>query len=179
MAAIRIMAYSPGLLRSAMSTAPSLSNTYQGPVQADWIDYNDHMSEAYYVLVFGFATDELYERLGLGDDFRRRNNSSAYTVEAHINYLQEVSLGEPLTVSTQILAAEGKKLRFCHTMHHGTSGEQLAFTELLTLYVDTTTGKTMLFPDDILANIAAAINAQPQQEAPALAQRLVGQRKKN
>lgn len=160
-----------------MSTSASLNNTYQGPVQKAWIDYNGHMSEAYYVLVFGFATDELYERLGLGDAFRQSNDSSVYTVEAHINYLQEVSLDEPLTVSTQILAAEGKKLRFCHTMHHGTNGKQLAFTELLTLYVDTKTGKTLPFPTEILANISAATNAE--QEAPALAQRRVGQRGNN
>lgn len=157
-----------------MSTSPSLSNTYQGPVQEAWIDYNGHMSEAYYVLVFGFASDELYEQLGLGDAFRKSNGSSVYTVEAHINYLQEASLDEPLIVSTQILAVEGKKLRFCHTMHHGVSGKQLAFTELLTLYVDTETGKTLPFPADILANITAATNAE--REAPALAQRRVGQR---
>ena len=30
---------------------------WQEPVQPAWIDYNGHLSEAYYVLLFGFALD--------------------------------------------------------------------------------------------------------------------------
>ena len=36
------------------------------PVRPEWIDYNGHLSEAYYVLVFGNATDALYEVHGAG-----------------------------------------------------------------------------------------------------------------
>ena len=34
-------------------------------VRPEWIDYNGHLSEAYYVLVFGHATDAVMARLGM------------------------------------------------------------------------------------------------------------------
>lgn len=160
---------------TAHSPSP-LPTTYQGPVKHEWIDYNGHMSEAFYVLVFGYATDELYEQLGVGSDYREAHHCSVYTVEAHINYLLEVSEGEPLTVTTQILEAGDKKLRFCHRMIHRETREELAFTELLALFVDTETGRTQPFPETLRTNIDQAITQHSTHPAPALAQRKVGQR---
>ncbi len=40
-----------------MITSEILAHTYEGPVKPEWIDYNGHMSEAFYVLVFGYETD--------------------------------------------------------------------------------------------------------------------------
>ena len=45
-------------------------STWREPVQDDWIDYNGHLSEAYYVLVLGHATDHVMEAIGLGPDYR-------------------------------------------------------------------------------------------------------------
>ena len=59
-------------------------------VQDDWIDYNGHLSEAYYVLIFGFATDALMDAAGLDAAYRDRTGCSLYTVEAHVRYLHEV-----------------------------------------------------------------------------------------
>lgn len=143
---------------------------------AEWIDYNGHMSEAYYVLVFGYATDNLYEQLGIGSEYRQQNHCSAYTVEAHINYLQEVSLGEPLIVITQLLESGDKKLRFCHRMIHSDSHQELAFTELLVLYVDTDSGRTQPFPPTIKTQIDGLLKKHQALDLPDLAQRRVGQR---
>jgi len=56
---------------------------YRTTVSPDWIDYNGHMSEAYYALVFGSATDAFYDLIGMDDAFRRATFTSVYTVEAH------------------------------------------------------------------------------------------------
>ena len=47
-------------------------------VRREWTDYNGHMSEAYYVLVFGDATDAFYEHVGMGDAYRRAANASVF-----------------------------------------------------------------------------------------------------
>lgn len=39
--------------------------TYRTPVQEDWVDYNGHLRDAYYLLIFSYATDALMERIGL------------------------------------------------------------------------------------------------------------------
>lgn len=62
-------------------------------VQDDWIDYNGHLSEAYYVLVSGFATDALMDAAGLDAAYRDRTGHSLHTAEAHVRYLAEVPRG--------------------------------------------------------------------------------------
>mgnify|MGYP000173613971 CR=1 FL=1 len=150
--------------------------TYDTSVQAEWIDYNGHMSEAFYVLVFGYATDGLYDLLGIDAAYREAHQCSVYTVEAHINYLQEVGEGEPLLVKTQLLESGAKKMRYFHTLYHGKTGEELASTELLVLFVDMTTHRTAPFPEGIADNVEALRQAHAALSTPALAERKVGQR---
>jgi acyl-CoA thioester hydrolase len=38
----------------------------EGSVLPEWIDNNDHMNLAYYVLLFDLATDTVYDALGIG-----------------------------------------------------------------------------------------------------------------
>jgi acyl-CoA thioesterase FadM len=150
--------------------------TYRGPVQAQWIDYNGHMSEAYYVLAFGYASDELYEQIGCGSVYRQQHQCSIYTTESHINYLLGVGEGVELVVTTQVLESSGKTLRFCHTMTRLDNGEILAFTELFTVFVDTESERAKTFPAEIQANIDAQINLDRQLPSPEWLQRRVGQR---
>ncbi len=77
-------------------TAPLL---FRQTVRDDWIDYNGHLSEAYYVLVFGFATDALRDAAGLDAAYRERTGGSLYTVEAHVRCLREVAHGSELTAA--------------------------------------------------------------------------------
>ena len=46
-------------------------------VRPEWIDYNGHLSEAYYVLVFGHATDAVMGRLGMTPEYLRRHRHVA------------------------------------------------------------------------------------------------------
>lgn len=122
-------------------------STYTTEVNPDWIDYNGHMSEAYYVLVFGFATDAAMDALGMGEQYRSESGCSLYTVEAHVRYLQEVSLGSTLHVVSEVVGATEKKLHLSHTM---TVGETVVATEeILGLHVDQNQGGTVVFPDEV------------------------------
>jgi acyl-CoA thioesterase FadM len=124
---------------------------YRCTVLPEWIDYNGHMSEAFYVLVFGFATDQVMDELGMGKLYRQETRSSLYTVEAHVRYLLEIGLGAELTVTTVIAGAGPKKLHLAHELR---SGDQLAATEeILALHVNKLTGRTEGFPQAINDNI--------------------------
>jgi acyl-CoA thioester hydrolase len=124
-------------------------------VLPEWIDYNGHMSEAYYVLVFGYATDALLDQIGMDAAYRERTATSVYTVEAHISYLHEVRVGEPLRVTAQVLALDGKRVCTFLTMHHDTTGVLLATEELLLLHVDTRATRAAPFAPEILARLEA------------------------
>ncbi|GAB3186465.1 thioesterase family protein [Nesterenkonia suensis] len=124
---------------------------YEARVAPEWIDYNGHMSEAFYVLVFGHATDQAMEHLGMGPADREASGCSLYTVEAHVRYLREVGLGSPVTVRTRVVGEGPKKLHLAHEMHSG--AELVATEEILGLHVDQSVGGTVVFPEPVAAAI--------------------------
>lgn len=127
-------------------------STYSTPVREEWIDYNGHLSEAYYVLVFGFATDTAMEALGLGEDYRAATGCSLYTVEAHVRYVQEVNRDAQLEVRTLVAGSAQKKLHLAHEMR--VDGEIVATEEILGIHVDQTSGRATVLPEATRASAA-------------------------
>ena len=82
---------------------------WREPVLDEWIDYNGHLSEPYYVLVFGHATDSVMEHVGLGPEYRARAGTSLFTVEAHVRYLDQVSAGADLEVQSALIGATSEE----------------------------------------------------------------------
>lgn len=138
---------------------------YSTQVQLDWIDYNGHMSEAYYVLVFGYATDALLDAIGVDETYRQRHHCSVYTLEAHVRYLREVGEGVPLRVHTALVDSDHKRLHAFHTMSREDSGEVLATSELMLMFVDTGAGAAADFPAAIGAEIARFKTRHPGRPA--------------
>lgn len=136
-------------------------------VRPEWIDYNGHLSEAYYVLVFGFATDALMDRAGMGAGYRERTGCSLYTVEAHVRYLREVPPDAELEVRTRVVAVGAKKVRLCHEMW--LEGVLRATEEVMALHVDQVNGGTVPFPEEVAALLEAEAG-----EAPDYAGRAIG-----
>lgn len=91
-------------------------SVWREPVQDSWIDYNGHLSEAYYVLVLGHATDAVMDAVGLDAEYRSANDASLYTVEAHLRYVEEVSAGTELEVRSSIIGVSGKLLWIWHEL---------------------------------------------------------------
>lgn len=134
---------------------------YSTPVQAEWIDYNGHLSEAYYVLIFGFATDQVMDSLGMDAAYRGASGCSLYTVEAHIRYLQEVGDGSRVEVSTVIVGSGPKKLRLAHEMRDD-AGALVATEEILCLHVGGDPVGARPFPEAV----AGRIHEHPGGELP-------------
>lgn len=126
---------------------------WREPVQPEWIDYNGHLSEAYYVLVFGHATDAVMAAVGLGEEYRARTGASLFTVEAHVRYLDQVSAGAELEVRSTVIGAAAKKLHLWHELW--VDGTLRATEEILGLHVDVVRGRASAFPADVTATIAA------------------------
>lgn len=130
---------------------------HRDSVHPEWIDYNGHLSEPYYVLVFGDATTNLMETIGLGERYRADTGSSLYTVEAHVRYLREVPLGADLLVTTSVVSVGAKKVRLCHGMY--VDDTLVATEELLALHV--TDSRSTPFPSDVVADLQRRITAAP------------------
>ncbi len=133
--------------------------TWREPVQPEWIDYNGHLSEAYYVLAFGHATDAVMEAVGLGEAYRAATSASLFTVEAHVRYLDQVGPDVELEVRSTVIGAGAKKLHLWHELW--VDGRLRATEEILGLHVDTATGRAVSFPDEVTAAIGAVLVEPP------------------
>jgi carnitine 3-dehydrogenase len=109
---------------------------HRTPVKPEWVDYNGHMSESCFLLVFGDASDALFRYIGI-DEAYRASGRSFFTVESHISNLREADEGDPLLVTTQIIDLDEKRLHLFHAMQHAESGDLLATAEQMLLHVET------------------------------------------
>jgi len=129
-------------------------DVYRCTVIQDWVDYNNHMTEAAYLTVFGWASDVLFQFIGV-DDAYRAGGSSFYTVETHIIYEREAALSDSLKVTTQILDFDAKRLHFNHEMFNLETNERLSTCEQMLLHVDSKAAKASA----IKPTVALALNA--------------------
>nr|WP_284711126.1 thioesterase family protein [Brevibacterium sp. XM4083] len=150
----------PGVVDPAAAGTGRQLSEYRTAVREEWIDYNGHLSEAFYVLVFGFATDAIMDELGLDAEYRKATGCSLYTVESHVRYLDEVSLGSTLIVRPQLVAAGAKKLHLAYEMI--VDGRVVATEEILALHVDQTADAATEFPPEIAATIAKVARSTPE-----------------
>ncbi|MEO6512320.1 MAG: thioesterase family protein [Nocardioides sp.] len=134
--------------------------TWREPVLDEWIDYNGHLSEPYYVLVMGHATDAVMEAVGLGPEYREANDASLYTVEAHVRYLDEVSAGADLEVRSSVIGVTGKLLWLWHELW--ADGRLRATEEILGVHV--VGGRSAPLPDGVAA-AARAAEVEPPEHA--------------
>lgn len=137
----------------AMSIDAPLS-LYESSVKPEWLDWNDHMNVAYFLLAFDQATDQLYRFVGVAEDYIESRGLSMFTLEAHITYRRELRGGDPIRVTTQILGFDEKKIHFVHHMYHGAEGYLAAATEWLVINVDLERRRSAPFPDEIAARLA-------------------------
>lgn len=126
---------------------------HRASVLPEWVDYNGHLSEAYYVLIFGHATDALLDAIGMDAPCRERTGRSVYTVDARIRYLLEAHIGEELEVRTLVAGADAKRMLVRHAMHRAATGECLAETELVLLSVGQPGPRAMAFEEPVLAAV--------------------------
>ena len=148
--------------------------TYRTPVQEDWVDYNGHLRDAYYLLIFSYATDALMERIGLDADDRGQTGHSLFTLEAHINYLHEVKLGSEVWVQTQIIGFDRKRLHLYHSLHRAGFDEALAASEQMLLHVDLAGPKSAPFGERSIALLQGLMDEQLDLQTPQFVGRVLG-----
>ena len=134
------------VLRAHETTLPQggerdgLPVTARRQVPASWVDYNGHMNETHYLETGSVATDRFMEMIGADAEYIA-NGLSYFTVENTVRYLDEVLVGDTLTVTTQVLLGEGKKMRLFQRLYRG-DGTLAATVNSMLLHVDLGTRKS-------------------------------------
>ncbi|MDQ0392512.1 thioesterase family protein [Labrys monachus] len=105
-------------------------------VRPEWIDYNGHLYDGYYAVIFARAVDVFVERIGLTAEVRQATRHTVYTLETHVRFLREVKLGAPLAVACQVLEVDAKRVRVFLSMRDTSRDVLAATSEQLLMSID-------------------------------------------
>ena len=144
-------------------------------VRPEWTDYNDHLTDFRYGHLFGEAMDALYRQVGIDSDYRK-TGKMFYTVESHVQHLDQAKAGERLYVTTQILNADDKRLHVLHRLHRGGDNELLATGEQMHLHVDTVAAKAAPMSGELQAKLDKLRRAHAAHPVPTTIGKPVGSR---
>jgi acyl-CoA thioester hydrolase len=147
-------------------TFPTPFAEFEGCVRPEWIDANDHMNLAYYVVLFDQATDAIFAALGIGFG-QRGDNHGTFAAEAHTLHMGELRLGERVLVETWVIGLDTRRLHLAHEMRRAADGSLAAAQELLFLHVDLGRRKVRPWLADAWPRLQAAAAAHAGATRPA------------
>jgi carnitine 3-dehydrogenase len=120
----------------ALPQGDGLPVTLCRQVPESWTDYNGHMSSHHYLETGSLAGDRFMELIGVDAAYIAAGRSY-FSVEDHVRYRAEVRSGDRITVTTQVLGGDGKRVHLFHFIHRG-DGTLAATMETLLIHADLT-----------------------------------------
>jgi len=134
-------------------------------VRPEWVDHYGHMNLAYYLVALDMATDAFWPSLGLGDGFRALGLGT-FAVESWQGYRRELMVDAPLSAESAVLDFDARRLLIAHRLFQAEEGWLSAENEVLFLCVNLATRRVAAWPEDVLAQFAAAkVGRAPQRLA--------------
>ena len=125
----------------------------------DWIDYNDHMNVAYYLLIFDkFGADNLNRIFKMGEESAKNTGMSTMIVETNITYNQELKLDDEVDINLLYFDHDKKRLQYKMEMINKKEGFLASTFEALALYVNLNTRKVSEFEEEKLKIMNEFIN---------------------
>jgi acyl-CoA thioester hydrolase len=109
---------------------------YRTAVLPEWVDYNGHLRDAYYVVIASLGTDALMDYIGIDAVYRRKTHCTLYTLEAHIHYFHEVKQQDVIEVRVRIIGADAKRIHAGLELHCARLSEAAASIEFMLLHVE-------------------------------------------
>ena len=117
-------------------------------VKKEWVDYNNHMNMAYYVLLFDRAWEVALEKFKMGGTAAKNLNKSTMVVETNTKYLNEVKEGELVNVNLAYFDHDKKRLHLKLEMISQKTKKLSASMEWISLYIDLSKRKVAEFEEE-------------------------------
>jgi acyl-CoA thioester hydrolase len=143
------------------SALPVLETT----VVRDWVDYNGHMNDAAYAIVFSRSVDALMDRVGLDAAARKRTGQTLFTLQMMLHYFEEAKEGDALAVSCQLLEHDDKRMRVWLDMT-APGGARVAASEQLLISVTQSDGNARAVAWSFETKAALEALAKAQKDLP-------------
>jgi acyl-CoA thioester hydrolase len=145
--------------------APILSSVMA--IDPGWVDYNGHLNQAYYSVLFDRAIDETLIPIGLGPDYVTSRDATYMTAENHLCFVRELFKTDPVRVASRVLDVDDKRLHMFCEMQHARDGWLSCTSEWMFLHIDMKARKTAPWPADVrekLETLKAAARLLPPPE---------------
>ncbi|MBA3875017.1 MAG: thioesterase family protein [Anaerolineae bacterium] len=139
-----------------------LSAIYRVTIPERYKDKMGHMNMRYYLEVYDDAGDALFESFGLTPDFYRERGSGGFDLEHHIQYLNEVHIGDDVAIYARLVDRSAKRLHYMLFMVNETRKLLASTFECVNSYADLTVRKTAPYPEVIASNLDRILAAHQQ-----------------
>ena len=87
---------------------------YSATVQKEWIDSLGHVNFLEYQRIADLAGEELW--VALGGEPASRGSLTVVIVQTHVHYLRELRLGDPVSVETQLIGYDARRIHLYHSV---------------------------------------------------------------
>ena len=116
----------------------------------EWVDYNNHLNMAYYVLIFDQACEVILEKFKMGAYSAKKEKRSTMVVETNTKYINEIKQGDEVDIMLTFFDHDKKRLHLKLEMIKKKEEKISASIEWLSLYVNLENRKVTEFENEKL-----------------------------
>ena len=113
-----------------------------------WVDYNNHLNMAYYVLIFDEAWEVILEQFKMGSHSAETTNRSTMVVETNTQYISEVKENDEIDIMLTFFDHDKKRLHLKLEMIEKKTQKLSATMEWISLYIDLDIRKVTEFENE-------------------------------
>ena len=124
----------------------------------EWVDYNNHLNMAYYVLIFDQALEVMLEKFKMGANSAKKNQRSTMVVETNTKYISEVKENDEVDIILTFFDHDKKRLHLKLEIIEKKTKKISASIEWLSLYVNLETRKVTEFEEEKIGIMDDFIN---------------------
>lgn len=128
-------------------------------VPREWEDLNGHVNVQHHLTMYNLTTDPLLEQLGISEDWVRTERCGLFDLEHHIWYLNEVHVGDEISLHLRMTARNTKRVLGAVYLLNVTRDALASVIEFVSAAADLDARRTMPLPPVIAERIDDAIGA--------------------
>jgi acyl-CoA thioester hydrolase len=165
-----------------MLTASQLKTVLQGEVKQEWVDYNGHMGDYAYAIVFSDAVTAFMDLIGIDEAYRTQTLRTIYTLEMRIAYVKECHAGQMFRCQLQMIDVDAKRCHVFCRMIDAASGEDLAWSEQLLMHMQQSADgapRALEFPPVVKARVDGLMSQHAGLARPDWVGKVIGIRRKS
>jgi acyl-CoA thioester hydrolase len=135
--------------RITMADLEALPVGYRTQIKEDFLDAYAHMNVMWYTHLFSCALEDIFQRVGLTNEYFEANQAGTFALEGHVRYFNEVRVGQQVTVRTRLIGRSAKRFHFLHFMTNDDTQVLAATLETIGTHVDLRVRRSTPFPPNV------------------------------